>query len=89
MPITCTVGPDATTGKRCGKPAVVTFTGSNGEEFAECAEHCMAHVGRTRGTVVVRRNGIDYVGRVVRETRGGRIFAEITYKNGVTRVVEA
>lgn len=37
--LTCTVGPSAVTGKRCGKPAVQAFTASTGEVFAECAEH--------------------------------------------------
>jgi hypothetical protein len=38
-PTTCTVGPSAVTGERCGKPAVTTFTGRDGTVFAECAEH--------------------------------------------------
>ena len=36
---TCTVGPSAVTGERCGKPAVSSFTTSRGETFHECAEH--------------------------------------------------
>jgi hypothetical protein len=27
-------------GERCGQPAVVEFTGTNGERFAECEKHC-------------------------------------------------
>lgn len=38
-PTTCTVGPCAVTGARCGKPAVTTFLGRYGDVFAECAEH--------------------------------------------------
>jgi hypothetical protein len=33
-PTTCTIGPLATTGELCGKPAVLTFG-----EHAECADH--------------------------------------------------
>jgi hypothetical protein len=49
-PITCTVGPSAVTGERCGKPAVTTFTGRNGEIFAECADHAPASLA-TSGMV--------------------------------------
>jgi hypothetical protein len=36
---TCTVGPDATTGERCGKPAVSSWTSRSGTTYHECAEH--------------------------------------------------
>ncbi len=49
-PNTCTVGPSAVTGERCGKPAVTTFVGRNGEVFAECAEHAPANLA-TSGPV--------------------------------------
>jgi hypothetical protein len=49
-PITCTVGPSAVTGERCGKPAVTTFVGRNGEIFAECADHAPASLA-TSGMV--------------------------------------
>jgi len=37
-PRTCTIGPNAVDGKRCGKPAVAWFI-SGGRVYAECAEH--------------------------------------------------
>ena len=92
---TCTVtqGIDPATGefRRCGKPAVRTFTGHHGETFAECAEHAPRHAGRpgisAPGTVEVHRQGRVYIGRVTRVTRYGTVYAEITYDNGVTREV--
>jgi hypothetical protein len=39
VPTTCTVGPSAVTGERCGKPAVTTFIGTDGITYAECVEH--------------------------------------------------
>lgn len=36
---TCTIGPNAVTGERCGRPAVTGFTNSRGERFYECADH--------------------------------------------------
>jgi len=41
----CTVGPDAVTGERCGKPATYSFT-RNGVTYHECAEHDLAAWGR-------------------------------------------
>jgi hypothetical protein len=38
----CTIGPSATTGKRCGRPGVVAFTGSDGERLVECRQHAPA-----------------------------------------------
>lgn len=37
--------------------------------------------------VTIHRHGKSYFGRVVRVTRTGRAFAEVTYNNGATRVV--
>lgn len=70
---TCTVGPDAVTGERCGAPAVVTFTGRGGETFAECAEHASSfHIHKTAiepgARVAVRHCGIEKVGTVVAVT---------------------
>ena len=39
LPRSCTVGPSAVTGERCGEPAVTSFVGSRGERYAECSEH--------------------------------------------------
>jgi hypothetical protein len=87
-PVTCTVGPSAVTGERCGKPAAQVFFGANGEMYAECAAHA-ASVGEStaRDTVEVHRHGRIYIGRVVRVTSSGTVYAEVTYNNGVTRVV--
>lgn len=89
-PTTCTVGPSAVTGERCGKPAVSWFTVA-GITYAECADHAVKQtiaapaVGET---VPVHRHGKVYTGTVVRVTRGGTVFARVTYGNGATRVVE-
>lgn len=87
MTLTCTHGPSAVTGERCGAPAVTSFTGAHGETFAECAEHAVVIARSTPGTVTVRRNGRFYTGRVVHVTLGGIVYAEITYENGVVRKV--
>lgn len=36
---TCTVGPSATTGERCGQPAVTGFIADDGTHYYECADH--------------------------------------------------
>lgn len=91
----CTVGPSAVTGRRCGKPAVYTFRATTGEIFAECADHYPGHeaaytvpTAKIGDRVDVHRHGGVYRGTVVRVTRTGRVFAEVTYNNGATRVVE-
>lgn len=70
-PTTCTVGPSAVTGERCGAPAVVTFTGRDGKVFAECAEHDVSHIVAPKPSdfapgviVVVEHIGIAKVGVV-------------------------
>jgi hypothetical protein len=95
-PHTCTVGPDAIHGERCGKPAVTSFVGYDGTEYHECAEHAVAVIGRrTRESaqvgdvVTVNRHGKQYTGTVKRVTRTGRVFVRVRYDNGVVRVVEA
>jgi hypothetical protein len=91
--LVCTVGPRATDGGRCGRPAVTTFTGRNGETFAECADHDMSRIVTGHGfapgdRVAVTHAGIDKVGRVVKigrtrvtvevPTYGGRYTATLT-----------
>jgi len=92
--MTCTVGPRAVTGERCGKPAVYVFKTADGETFAECADH---YPGFPLGTVgghyigepvVVRRHGKTYMGRVVKVGARGAVYAEVTYGNGATRTVK-
>jgi len=39
---TCTVGPSAVTGERCGAPAITSFTTASGAVFYECADHAPA-----------------------------------------------
>lgn len=36
---TCTIGPSAVTGLRCGAPGVRAFRGSDGTLYVECADH--------------------------------------------------
>jgi uncharacterized protein (DUF1684 family) len=79
----------------CGQPAVVVVG-----EFAECAEHAAdaVSIAKTSGPVVtgpsvgdavdVARHGKVYRGTVTRVTRGGRVFAQVTYGNGASREVE-
>lgn len=91
-PTTCTVGPSAVTGKRCGKPAVW----SDGE-FAECAEHAADPIALARAKPITsygpkvgdevyipshgRHGTVVYVGP------RGAVKAEFSYKNGSKRVV--
>lgn len=46
----------------CGKPAVTTFTGRNGEVYAECAEHTDPSVpAKAVHTVILKtRSGAPY-----------------------------
>lgn len=93
-PATCTVFESVLENRRCDKPAVW----SNGE-FAECAKHSLDPVSLSAGAnpisygpalgdpVVVHRHGKDYTGKVVRITRTGVLYAEVTYNNGATKVV--
>lgn len=41
--IGCTVGPRAVDGTRCGLPAVVAWSGSDGARLAECIGHAVAY----------------------------------------------
>lgn len=87
---TCTFGPTAVTRERCGQPAVTTFTGSDGTPYAECAEHAGNFArdwAREGDTVPVTRHGKVYMAKVIRVTRRGNTYAEITYDNGVKREV--
>jgi hypothetical protein len=90
---TCTVVVSAT-GAKCGDRAVHTFVGTDGHTvYGECAAHTTAHiVGRGHAAhagdhVTVRRHGKDYDAVVDRVTRTGRVWATVTYDNGVTRTV--
>jgi len=90
-PTTCTVGPDAVHGKRCGKPAVKVVKLA-GMWVAECAEHAAPRsiAAPAVGDVVPvhRWTGKTYRGVVTRITRSGKVFARITYDNGSTKEVE-
>lgn len=61
IPTTCTIGPDAVSGERCGKPAVVIFRAPSGTIYAECAEHEAHRVPAAPapkvGKLVVLRHG--------------------------------
>lgn len=88
---TCTVR-SAVAGD-CGKPAIYTFTGRNGEVFGECADHhAGAHTPVTTGPRVgdkvdVHRYGFVYEGTVVEVGARGAVYAEFTYGNGAKRRV--
>lgn len=88
---TCTIGPSAVTGERCGKPAVHTFIGSDGETYAECADHVhivtKAHGHNVGDHVAIRRYGKTFDGVVTRVARTGTAYATFTYGNGTTRTV--
>jgi hypothetical protein len=84
VPTTCTVGPNAVTGERCGKPAVATFTGRDGTVYAECAEHYVPTTPRGLGIEVgnhirVRHAGIIKVGTVVKVT-ATKVHVEVPVK---------
>lgn len=90
---TCTHGPDST-GARCGKPAVSSFTGSDGTVFHECAEHstgsgsaATASAARVGDHVVVHRYGKAYDATVTRVGARGAVYATFTYGNGASRTV--
>lgn len=69
---TCTVGPRADTGERCGKPAVCSFVGRNGVTYYECADHAFPMTTaassddlRSGDKVVIRHAGVDKIGTVL------------------------
>lgn len=78
--------------ERCGAPAVKVWESSisPGEILGECVAHHFDFepYGQNIGDLVtVRRHGINYTGQVVRVTPT-KVYAEVTYHNGRTRVVE-
>src|SRR4051812_43639615 len=86
---TCTVGPSAVSGERCGEPGVVAFV-SDGETFVECARHAAPGMGVGGGGIAVgdkvpveRMHGV-YQGTVVEVGARGAVYAEFTYNNGRT-----
>lgn len=96
-PGTCTHGPNAIDGTRCGEPAVHWFTGADGTVYAECRAHSTAHIAR-QGTrtrdghavgdvVAVRRYGRTYTGEVSHVGARGAVYATFTYGNGASRTV--
>lgn len=93
MTKTCTIGPTAVHGTRCGEPAVYTWVGDDGFEYAECARHYPGFPVGGRGgarvgdKVVVHRYGKEYEATVVYVGPRGRVEAEFTYGNGTKRRV--
>lgn len=92
---TCTVSrPASQGGGPCGAPAVYVE-----KDLGECAKHAAQHgsLASTRrmidlrpavgDSVDVARHGHVYVGRVSRVTRGGVVYATVTYGSGSTREV--
>lgn len=89
---TCTIGPSATDGTQCGKPAFHTFTGTDGKTYAECAEHYVGAHAKTEGhkigeTVTVHRYGKAYTAVITKVTRTGTAYATFRYGNGAERTV--
>jgi hypothetical protein len=90
-PTTCTVVTGAD-GTRCGAPAVAIFTGRNGEEFAECADHAPATsqppaqlaVG---DAVTVHVHGVDKAGTIAHLTPTRARVTVPTYGGRDSRVV--
>jgi hypothetical protein len=88
----CTHGPSAVTGERCGRPAVVTFIGSDGRHYAECPEHDASAIVMRDTTeqvgqpYTIRRYGKEYAGKIVYITNT-RLQIEFTYDNGAVRRV--
>jgi hypothetical protein len=88
---TCTFGPDAISGERCGKPAVASFRGSDGQMYHECREHHVPipvrDTRRQEGDPAkVRRYGRIYTGTIVRITPT-KYHVRFTYDNGAERTV--
>lgn len=83
---TVVVGAD---GRRCGSPAVASFTATDGETiYHECAEHCVELRGsgrRVGDLVTVHAYGREYVGQVVSVSASGAATAEFTTRNGNTK----
>jgi hypothetical protein len=95
----CTIGPDST-GERCGEPGVVSFVGSGGETFVECARHAPRYalgpatgltreraVKRLGDPVVIERHGKSYLGYVSKIGKRGAVYADVRYGNGAARTV--
>jgi hypothetical protein len=94
----CTTTRQFKPGGICGKPAIYVEG-----EYAECAE-CAGQPGSLYATrkyakgvaagpaigakVDVHRHGKVYIGTVERVTRGGTVFAKVTYGTGATRIVK-
>ena len=88
---TCTIGPDAVTGKRCGAPAVIAFTGRNGERFAECAAHVAPTLVRHNRPVVgavvtVEHAGLHKAG-IVTAVRKTRAEVRVALADGTAKLI--
>jgi hypothetical protein len=91
MTLTCTIGPNAVTGARCGAPAIISFVARDGRTYHECADHHVfldPDAVKVGDSFPVRHCGVDKIGTVVRVTAtrvvvdvptyGGRRTARIT-----------
>ena len=84
----CTVGPSAVTGLRCGKPAVVSFVGRDGEVFAECEDHAVAISAPAPVSTYKRGHLVMPVtGSKLRTTRSTRYVAVVEHVVGKPVVV--
>jgi hypothetical protein len=87
----CTYGSDAIIGQRCGRPAVVSFRGSDEQTYHECAEHYVPIPvidmrRRVGGMVQIRRYGKIYFGEIIKLTPT-KYHVRFRYDNGVERTV--
>lgn len=79
---TCTIGPDAVTGARCGTPAIVSFVARDGRTYHECAAHHVfldSAAIKVGDPITVDHCGVRKVGTVVRVGRSRVVIDVPTY----------
>jgi hypothetical protein len=91
---TCTVGPNAVTGERCGKPAVSSFVGRDDNVYYECAEHDTSKLFapdrnslKPGDSVMVSHSGVDKHGTVVSVGRTNVRVEVPTYGGSQSKVI--
>jgi hypothetical protein len=79
--LTCTIR--FADGSECGKPAVATVKGRNGEVFAECIDHAPAHVVEARKIAMARSVTLTHpvTHRKVRTTSHRSFFVVVDHGN--------
>jgi hypothetical protein len=76
---TCTVGPSAVTGERCGRPAVTSFTSRSGRVYFECADHAPAE-GQTVPSPAVAQ--IKHGPRAKLTEHQKEVFSRLHHRSG-------